>query len=308
MKTNGSRLAGSILVGLLALAACAGAFAQGPPPGGGFPGGRPGQGRGPGGPGFPPPGGDRPGEGPRRRGEQGPPPEGRRPPHFGPSADLLSAEMRFGDRQVKGVPYSAQFVSESTRTLADGTRITHKSTGSVYRDGEGRTLRALMLDAVGPVAVEGGPRQMIVVNDWVAGAHYVMDVAARTLRKVPLRDTPAGAPEPEPEGQGDSPKTESLGRRNIEGVEAEGTRTTITIPVGRVGNDRALEIVSERWYSPELQVVVLSTHKDPLAGENVYRLTGISRGEPDAKHFQLPADFTVIEGPPPQNQPRKPRP
>ncbi|HWW74029.1 MAG TPA: hypothetical protein VNZ44_01460 [Pyrinomonadaceae bacterium] len=303
MEIRGSRLAGSILVGLLALAACAGAFAQGPPPGGGHPGGRPG----PGGPGFPPPGGDRPGEGPRRRGEGPPPPEGRRAPRFGPSADMVSAEMRFGDRQVKGVPYSAQFVSESTRTLANGVRISRNSTGAVYRDGEGRTRREMTLGAVGPVMVEEAPVPMVFINDWVARVHYALNESDHTARKVPLRDAPEGAPEPAREGEGDAPKTESLGKRTIEGVEAEGTRTTITIPAGRVGNDRAIEIVSERWYSPELQVVVLSSHKDPFVGDTVYRLTGISRGEPDATRFHVPADYTVVEGPPPQNPPRKPR-
>jgi len=74
-------------------------------------------------------------------------------------------------------------------------------------------------------------------------------------------------------------KNESLGKQTIEGVEAEGTRTTITIPAGEIGNERAIEIVSERWYSPELQVVVMTHHIDPRFGENSYRLTNISRRE-----------------------------
>jgi len=47
---------------------------------------------------------------------------------------------------------------------------------------------------------------------------------------------------------------EQLGKQIIEGVEAEGTRTTLTIPAGEIGNERPIEIVSERWYSPELQL------------------------------------------------------
>jgi hypothetical protein len=50
-------------------------------------------------------------------------------------------------------------------------------------------------------------------------------------------------------------------------------RTTITIPAGEIGNERAIEIVSERWYSPELQLVVMTRHSDPRTGETVYRLT-----------------------------------
>jgi hypothetical protein len=214
--------------------------------------------------------------------------------------------MRFGDRPVKGAPYSAQFVTESTQTLADGTRISRKSNGAVYRSAEGRTRRETTLAAVGPVAVEGEPVQMVFINDPAARRHYALDVNRRTARRLPLPDRPPAPPGPE--GPEENVKTESLGRRTIEGVEAEGTRTTIEIPAGRVGNDRPLEIVSERWYSTELQVVVLSSHRDPFAGENVYRLTNINRSEPAPALFEVPADYTVVEGGPPKDSPRRPRP
>src|SRR6185436_4767013 len=89
---------------VLSLAVFTSVFAQGPggPPPGGGP-GRPGGG--PAGPGGPPRG---PGEG--RPGDRG-----QRPPGpMGPQADFLSSEMRFGDRVVKGSPYSAQFSTENT--------------------------------------------------------------------------------------------------------------------------------------------------------------------------------------------------
>ena len=47
--------------------------------------------------------------------------------------------------------------------------------------------------------------------------------------------------------------TETLAPREIEGIRAEGTRTTMTIPAGAMGNVLPIEVVSERWYSPELQ-------------------------------------------------------
>jgi hypothetical protein len=91
--------------------------------------------------------------------------------------------------------------------------------------------------------------------------------------------------------------TESLGRQTIEGVEAEGTRTTMTIPAGEIGNEQPIQIVSERWYSPELQVIVMSRHTDPLVGETVYRLTNIVRGEPSRTLFEVPGDYTIKESP-----------
>ncbi|HKG96167.1 MAG TPA: hypothetical protein VKA97_00010 [Pyrinomonadaceae bacterium] len=90
---------------------------------------------------------------------------------------------------------------------------------------------------------------------------------------------------------------EQLGKQTIEGIEAEGTRTTITIPAGEIGNERAIEIVSERWYSPELQLVVMTRHIDPRSGETTYKLTNINRGEPAKSLFEVPAGYTVKEGP-----------
>jgi hypothetical protein len=99
--------------------------------------------------------------------------------------------------------------------------------------------------------------------------------------------------------EGPKPKKESLGKQTIEGVEAEGTRITLTIPAGDIGNERAIQIVTERWYSPELQTVVLSKNNDPFMGESVYRLTNISRNEPARSLFEIPADYKIKDVPMP---------
>jgi hypothetical protein len=88
---------------------------------------------------------------------------------------------------------------------------------------------------------------------------------------------------------------ENLGKQMIEGVEAEGTRTTVTIPAGEIGNERPIEIVSERWYSPELQLVVMTRHNDPQTGEMTYKLTNINRTEPAKSLFEVPSDYTIKE-------------
>jgi TonB family protein len=98
-------------------------------------------------------------------------------------------------------------------------------------------------------------------------------------------------------GRNENLKTESLGKQSIEGVEAEGTRNTLEIPAGEVGNERPIEIVFERWYSPELQMVVMTRHADPRFGETTYRLTNINRSEPAHELFEVPADYTLQEPP-----------
>lgn len=249
---------------------------------------------------------------------QGQPPR-KRHPGFGPAAQgpgqgpgrpfppdpalsILSPEMRFDGKVVKGAPYSATAITESVQTLSNGVRITRKTTTSIYRDGEGRTRREVALDSVGPFATANEPAPLIFINDPVAGVHYVLDQRSHTARKMaaPSRNRPPHRPlfERAPGKAPAESKTESLGKQVIEGVEAEGVRSVITIPEGRIGNDLPIEIISERWDSPELQTVILSKHNDPRFGETVYRLTNISRAEPAQTLFEVPADYKIEEGGP----------
>jgi hypothetical protein len=112
-----------------------------------------------------------------------------------------------------------------------------------------------------------------------------------TVERVPG----AGTMEIRTAGKPENFKTESLGTQNIEGVAAEGTRTTVTIPAGEIGNEQPINIVTESWYSPELQVTVMRKHTDPRHGEMNYRLTNIKRSEPDRSLFEVPADYTIKE-------------
>ena len=100
-------------------------------------------------------------------------------------------------------------------------------------------------------------------------------------------------------------KTESLGTQVIEGVTAEGTRTTLTIPAGEIGNVLPLEIVDESWYSSELQLQVMTKHQDPRSGVVLYRLTNLNRGEPERSLFEIPDGYTVIDGSSPQPKPAR---
>jgi hypothetical protein len=87
--------------------------------------------------------------------------------------------------------------------------------------------------------------------------------------------------------------TESLGQQVMQGLTADGTRTTVTIEVGAIGNDRPINVVSERWYSPELQTVVMTKHSDPRSGEETFQLSNVRRGEPGADLFLLPPGYDL---------------
>jgi len=200
---------------------------------------------------------------------------------------------------IKGAPYSAQLSTETTQTLADGTHISRKTTGQVYRDSAGRTRREHSLPAIGPLSASGAPPQIVVINDVVSGSRYMLDANTKIAHTMPSHSGKRAQGLERPRKSGPArpqPQTESLGTQTIEGLVAEGTRTTFTIPAGQFGNDRPIVIVSERWYSADLQTVVMSKHSDPRMGETIFHLTNISRAEPAASLFTVPADYTVQQG------------
>jgi hypothetical protein len=228
------------------------------------------------------------------------------PPQFDFKVEMLAIEpFELGD-PVENAPYSAEIVTEVTQELPDGNRIERNTTGAVARDGRGRVRREHQLAAIGPVVPEGEAR-MVTISDPVAGVHYSLD----PVRKVAMRSRPsrgrAALPGPTIASKRVGPdevgldvrsepelpdvRTEQLGTKEYEGLRAEGTRTVATLPAGAIGNVRPIEIVSERWYSPEFRIVVFSRRADPRFGETVYRLTNIMRAEPDASLFQVPADY-----------------
>jgi hypothetical protein len=92
---------------------------------------------------------------------------------------------------------------------------------------------------------------------------------------------------------GPTPTKEELGIQSFDGVPAKGTRTKTVIPAGAIGNEQAITIVSEEWYSTDLQVLLMTKHSDPRSGDTTYRLTNLVRSEPDPSLFELPAGHTI---------------
>jgi hypothetical protein len=199
-------------------------------------------------------------------------------------------------RTVAGSPFSAQIVSTSTQTLADGSHISRNLNATVARDSQGRTYRQQSMQSLGPVST--GSKTVVFLRDPVAGASHVLSVDEKTdtVSTMPQHgrgargNPPATAPQHEIRAR-KGETVESLGSQMMEGVMADGTRITRTIPAGTIGNEHDLKIVSETWYSKDLQMLVMSKHTDPRQGESVYKMTNIARTEPDATLFQVPAGF-----------------
>ncbi|HTU46043.1 MAG TPA: hypothetical protein VMF91_13330 [Bryobacteraceae bacterium] len=241
---------------------------------------------------------------------------------FGPIG--ITTAMAGPMATVAGAPYSAQAVTERVQTLADGNRIEQSTSGTVARDSQGRVRRDEGLPGLS--SANGEAPHLVMIDDPVAGVHWTLDAQNKIAIKMqsaqmkgaafgPFMPPPVGAdktwffsagPAPGPnvqviaKNQSSSNSTVSkvdLGTQTIEGVPAQGTRTTRTIPAGAVGNEQPLVITTETWYSPDLKVLVLSKTSDPRMGETTYKLTNIERSEPPANLFQVPDDYTVKDQP-----------
>jgi hypothetical protein len=230
--------------------------------------------------------------------------------------EMQDAGVMFGE-VVKGAPFTAQRTEESTQTLGDGTHINNKSSINYARDSAGRVRRE--------------DDEWITIYDPVANATYRLNKKNHTGSKVDfirgearikLDDiNQARADELKvqaekalaenkaqqgnaiilsdqgPGGQVYSFRKdgteESLGSQVVNGVMADGMRTSYTIPAGDFGNDRPITSTPESWYSPELHLTVMYKHSDPREGDVTTQYTGIKRAEPDPSLFQLPAGYTL---------------
>jgi hypothetical protein len=234
---------------------------------------------------------------------------------------------------VKGAPYSAEAVNETIQTLADGNRIVQRTSAMQYRDSDGRERRE-ETSAMGAIFINDpvtgvrytlhpdsrtAEKGALVINyksNGPGNAFFYVNsgvVTALPGGRGPAPDagvivehTQAGL------GRGvvvtgvqvggragavsESAKTEQLGKMYIEGVQADGTRTTNTIPAGDIGNERPINIVDERWYSPDLQMTVMTKHSDPRTGETNFQLKNINRSSPPPNLFEVPSDYTVTGG------------
>ena len=219
-------------------------------------------------------------------------------PHMGRGDfQLLRPEFGMANKVVTGAPYSAQAVTQFTQTLANGDHIQRTTSASIARDSQGRTRMERSFGAIGALSAERGSGKAVMIFDPVGGKSYVLDANSRTARSTPIPEARLN-PNFHPRHELASVKSEDLGTQVIQGVTAQGKRETRVIPAGREGNEKDIDIVTETWYSPDLQVVVMSKTSDPRFGESVYQLNSISRTEPDPALFSVPSDYTVKEGGP----------
>jgi hypothetical protein len=214
---------------------------------------------------------------------------------------LMRAEYGVAGKVVPGAPYSAQAVTLFTQTLANGDHVQRTTTASIARDSQGRTRVDRSISGVGALSAGAGLQaRAIMIHDVVAGVSYALNPSTKTGSSMQIRTRPAGSEQAHAQRAASAnkaaAKTEDLGTQVIQGVSAQGTRVTRVIAAGQEGNEKEIDIVTETWRSPDLQVIVQSKTSDPRFGETAYQLNGLSRVEPDPALFAVPAGYAITAG------------
>jgi hypothetical protein len=195
---------------------------------------------------------------------------------------------------VAGKPFSGRDHIDWTRNLEDGSVVTTHLDATLARDNQGRIYREHVNFVPNHSNLESKRRE-ITLLDPVAHTRTNCEVAARHCTVTHYYAPTSFIPRPTgPFDNGTRYLTrESLGSDVVDGLNVIGTRETTTIDAGVVGTSQPLISTREFWYSPELEVNLSVTRKDPREGTQVIHVVDLSGSEPDAAMFQIPAGFAV---------------
>jgi hypothetical protein len=215
-----------------------------------------------------------------------------RPPDGGTREVLISILIP----SLPGAPFTATVNTESIRLLGDGTTITLKNHRAIARDNVGRIFQERRL-----LVPEDGKRELVItqieISDPVAHKLYIC-VPRERVCQLEQFSAPDFAPPPAAATAVNSlggPSREDLGKQTIGGLAAAGTLETGVIESGAIGNNSPLLVKREFWYSPRLGVNPIRKRLDPRFGTQNFEVSDIVLGQPDAKLFQVPAGFKVID-------------
>jgi hypothetical protein len=191
-------------------------------------------------------------------------------------------------------PFSAKSVASLTRTLRDGSTSYFAFFSLLARDSSGR----IYFENRRPMPTSGDPepRTYFIMIDPGERTRTICYVATKTCRINSFRrSTYAESQSRDEAPPASSTESVSLGTDVIEALTVTGTREITTIAMGAYGNHRPIITTKEVWHSPELDLDVSTTRADPRNGTQTRRITEISRTEPDAQYFSIPADYEMLD-------------
>jgi hypothetical protein len=189
---------------------------------------------------------------------------------------------------VKGHPVTIVQQITETRTLQDGTQITSVSTETYYRNTQGVSRTDLTMPLLR--GRQGFSHTAIISNfdtrESIVWTTYDDRLQTGGVSRNPIRDSP---PEQVAASKQVQTKMEDLGLSEVDGYPCSRRRFTNTFPANMFGNDQSYKSMQEECSSTDYGVLTM-TQDNPVSGKRVTTLVSLTPGEPDASHFQPPAD------------------
>jgi hypothetical protein len=202
----------------------------------------------------------------------------------------------------------AEFKTQRTRTLANGSAIAEETIVVLARDSQGRQMTAT---TVYPTLVAEKAITHFQVFDPVAHVTLNWSFPGReaTVMAIPLSGTKlqgCGFASGRIFSEREKTTVDHLGTKTILGVEAQGRRTTTRIPLQPVGKHKKQkpqasmdELVStfELWRAidPGLNgLVVRELSVDTQSVKLSRELVKFSQNEPDAAIFRVPVGYEIV--------------
>lgn len=235
------------------------------------------------------------------------------------TAGVAFAQSNAGNANQNN-PYVAVAKSVFTQKLGNGTTISQETTLVEARDSVGREVHTTVTNSTGPSHL--GQTTIVdpvarTTTHWgnntgqQAVRIHLPDPQQLQRRPPPAAATKQSTPNPTtciapapasgriiPDCHPTNPpefKVEKLGSKTLAGLYVEGTRTTMTIPIGQFGNDQPIVVTHEVWTNPDLHLTVSRTDDDPRNGTLTIELISLDRREPDPVLFEIPHGYTVKE-------------
>ena len=228
------------------------------------------------------------------------------------------SESRLGSQEAApglGAPVlNAPFSTEAVTTWhpnGPSERSEWRASVRFYRDREGRVrVEQTFVDH----ADDRNPQRIVIASDPNGQMAFVIDSTARTVSEYPrpvARNTVGGygrrvlpesmtrfvtfmRPQLSRAHDNVAGEDEPLGQKTILGIPVTGTSAQITLPVGAFQKNHEIQISDERWISAELQLLMYSRTEDSEYGTLEHRVTRISRSDPLAELFEIPAGYSPI--------------
>ena len=196
---------------------------------------------------------------------------------------------------IPNLPFTASTETEWISTLQDGSTVRRHLVASIARDSAGRVYRERRHFVPDQATV--APAYETIVYDPTTSTRTTCTTALRRCviqnfrPATQFRLMPVG---PFANGTGYLTR-DALGTNTMQDLAVTGTRETETWNPGVMGNTRPLVKTREFWYSPALQTNLAVSRNDPTLGQQIIALSNVSRSEPEAAQFAVPAGFTVVD-------------